>query len=51
MIEPALCDFRIERDLARYRCPNDADEERCFTAELLQSLDQIYEGTRNSEAS
>ena len=48
VIEPALCDFSVERDLARYRCPEDVDGDRCFTSEQLQSLRQIYEGTRNS---
>ena len=48
VIEPALCDFDVERDLARYRCPGDVDAERCFTSEQLRSVHQIYDGTRNS---
>ncbi len=49
IIEPPFCDFKPDRDLANEMCPKDVDADNCFTSAQLESINLLYEGSRNSK--
>ncbi len=48
IIEPPLCDFDPARDLAKDRCKEDTNADNCFTSAQIDTINLLYEGSRNS---
>jgi feruloyl esterase len=46
--EPLTCDFEPQRDLAPMMCPNDANEDACFTTAQLRTIEDFYRGPYDS---
>ena len=47
--DPLSCDFNPEVDLADIMCTGDVNADDCFTTTQVQTIQAIYDGTRDSK--